>query len=188
MLVEPAEESRQTIDKPKTARVFFALWPDAELGRRMWREGQELQRTLGGKLTSEESVHMTLLFLGDVPEEHLQRLAASASVSFTPFAMTVDTAGCWRHNGVAWLAPSMSPPQLGQLVNELTRVVSTAGFDFERRPFAPHITVVRKVRCAMPDRTLTKLEWQVAEYVLVRSTRNSDGSVYSVIGRWRSSD
>jgi RNA 2',3'-cyclic 3'-phosphodiesterase len=187
MSVEPARESGH-IDKPKTARVFFALWPEAELAHRIWREGHELQRRLGGRLTSEASVHMTLLFLGDVLEEHLQRLAASASVPFTPFAMTVDTAGCWSHNGVAWLAPSITPPALSPLVSKLTQAIGIAGFDVERQPFAPHITVVRKVKCATLDHAILRLEWQVAEYVLVRSARNMDGSIYSVIGRWRGSD
>lgn len=187
MLVEPARESGH-IDQPKTARVFFALWPETELAHRMWREGQELQRRLGGRPTSEASVHMTLLFLGDVVEEHFQRLAESASVLFTPFAMTIDTAGCWSHNGVAWLAPSITPPELSQLVSALTQAIGIAGFDVERRPFAPHITVVRKVKCATLDRAVPKLEWRVAEYVLVRSARNMDGSVYSVIGRWRASN
>ena len=133
-------------------------------------------------------MHMTLLFLGDVLEEHLQHLAASASIPFTPFAMTVDTAGCWSHNGLAWLAPSVTPPELSRLVSELIRAIDIAGFDVERRPFAPHITVVRKAKCATLDRAVLKLEWRVAEYVLVRSVRNMDGSVYSVIGRWRTSD
>jgi len=187
MSVEPARESGHIVQR-KTARAFFALWPEAELAHRMWREGQELQRRFGGRLMSEASVHMTLLFLGDVLEEQLQSLAASASVPFTPFAMTVDTAGCWCHNGVAWLAPSITPPALSQLVSELTQAMGIAGFDAERRPFAPHITVVRKAKCAALDRAVPKLEWRVAEYVLVRSARNMDGSVYSVIGRWRSSN
>ena len=187
MADEPTQEWGNAPERPQTARVFFALWPDAEVRRRLWREGQKLQRQLGGKLTREESVHMTLLFVGAVPTQHLERLTACASIPFTPFGLAVDTASCWTHNKIAWVAPSVTPMALSQLVAALTLAVRAAGFELERRPFAPHITVVRKARCTPLDPAVPKIEWCVTEYVLVRSELNREGSVYSVIGRWQGS-
>lgn len=130
---------------------------------------------------------MTLLFLGAVPTERLEQLTASASIPFTPFGLVFDTAGCWNHNKIAWVAPSVTPLALSKLVSALTLAVRAAGFELERRPFAPHITVVRKVRCTPLDPAMSKIEWRVTEYVLVRSELNREGSVYSVIGRWQGS-
>jgi RNA 2',3'-cyclic 3'-phosphodiesterase len=168
-----------------TRRAFFALWPDAKVRHVLWREGEKLHRELGGRLTREESVHMTLLFLGDVPRRQLERLIVLAeSVPFKPFTLFVDTAACWKHNKVAWVGSSVTPPELGQLVNALESVVAAEGLRFDRRPFAPHMTLVRKARCGPLDFKMPRIEWRVTDYVLVQSELNREGSLYTVIGRW----
>jgi 2'-5' RNA ligase len=54
----------------------------------------------------------------------------------------------------------------------------------DTRPFNPHVTLVRKAECApLPDSTPI-IDWQVEDFVLVRSTLAPDGSRYETIGRW----
>jgi 2'-5' RNA ligase len=169
---------------PATARVFFALWPDAAVRRELARRGERMHRLLGGKPTRAESIHMTLLFLGDVPAarvELLQRIGGR--IAFEPFALEVDQASCWKHNKVAWVGPSQMPPALPRLVADLESSLGSEGFAFDRRPFAAHITLVRKAHC-VPLPALSPVAWPVAEFVLVRSELDSEGSRYSVIGRW----
>lgn len=147
--------------------------------------GVKIHRQLDGRLTRAESIHMTLLFLGDTAVERLPALAqAAAGVSFEAFALHIDTAGCWKHNKVAWVAPSLAPPELGCLVAELERQVAGAGFSFDRRPFAPHVTLVRKARCAPLDFEAPRIPWQVREFVLVRSQLDSNVSRYQIVSRW----
>ena len=82
----------------------------------------KIHRQVDGKLTREDSVHMTLLFLGDTPVERLGALAElAATVPFEAFTLDIDKAGCWKHNKIAWVAPSTTPPALARLVESLER-------------------------------------------------------------------
>src|SRR5512134_1178233 len=112
----PDREPRPA-QRPPSARVFFALWPDPPVRAALYRHGQALHREVGGKLTRADSVHLTLLFLGNVPEASVPALLGAAEgVRFAPFAMRIDTAKCWRHNDIAWVGPSAVPPPLADLV------------------------------------------------------------------------
>ena len=167
------------------ARVFFALWPDAPIQARLADHAYELHRRLGGKLTRQESIHLTLVFLGDVALDQLPLLhGAAAGACFEPFSLQVEQAGCWHHNGVAWLAPRSTPDALLALVRSLEATLLRAGFQLDGRPYAPHITVLRKARCQRLDLALDPVAWPVADFVLVRSQLDAGGSRYTVIGRW----
>lgn len=128
---------------------------------------------------------MTLLFLGDTAVERLPVLVeAAAAVTFEAFALDIDAADYWKHNKVAWVAPSSPPLELGHLVAGLERRVAAAGFAFDARPFAPHVTLVRNARCAPLDVRLPRIRWDVREFVLVRSRLDSQGSRYQIVSRW----
>jgi 2'-5' RNA ligase len=166
-------------------RVFFALWPHLGVQAQLLEHGRELHRLTGGKLTRQESIHLTLVFLGDVGVERLEDVhAAGAGVAFKPFTLSVDHAGCWNHNRVAWLAPRATPEALRALVAGLEAGLERAEFRFDARPYAPHITVIRKARCGRIDIAIAPIEWRVENFVLVRSQLDSEGSRYTVIGRW----
>jgi 2'-5' RNA ligase len=145
-----------------------------------------MHRLLGGKATRAESIHMTLLFLGDVPAARVELLQAiGARIAFEPFTLEVNEASCWKHNKVAWVGPAQMAPALPRLVASLEAAAGAEGFAFDRRAFAPHITLVRKAHC-VPLPALAPLNWAVGDFVLVRSELSSEGSRYSVIGRWGS--
>lgn len=165
--------------------MFFALWPDAGVRDQLMRQGLEMHHLLGGKLTREESVHLTLVFLGGVLLERLPDLQArAASVRFEPFALPIERAGCWRHNNIAWVGPNQTPATLVTLVADLEQALVEEGFRFDRRPYAAHITLLRKARCVPMDSGLAAFDWNVSEFVLVRSHSSSEGSRYVVVGRW----
>ena len=170
---------------PSKARVFFALWPDEDIQARLLRQGCELHRRLHGKLTRQESIHLTLAFLGDVTSEGLVLAnEAAAGAQFDSFALSVDRGGCWRHNNVGWVAPSSVPDALHALANSLADRLRAAGFELEDRPYSPHITLVRKAHCRPLDLRLDAVEWPVRDFVLVESQLDALGSRYTVIGRW----
>jgi 2'-5' RNA ligase len=172
-------------DRRAKARVFFALWPDSAVQAALYRHGQHMHRALGGKLTRADSVHLTLLFLGDVEAGRLPAVQAiGAAVRFAPFSMTVDTARCWRHNDIGWVGPSRIPGELHDLVGQLQSGASAAGFELDPRPHAAHITLLRKARCRPLDLEALEVEWQVDGFVLVRSQLHPDGSRYTVMERW----
>jgi 2'-5' RNA ligase len=170
---------------PNRARVFFALWPDERIQAHLQRQGRELLHRLSGKLTRTESIHLTLAVLGDVT---LDRLAvateAATGVWLDSFSLCVDQAGCWRHNGVGWVAPSRVPQALLALVQGLEGRLRDAGFELDDRPYSPHITLVRKARCVSLDLRIEPVEWPVHDFVLVQSELEASGSRYTIVGRW----
>ena len=175
----------ETDSKRAMARTFFALWPDREAQQAMLRHGRDIHRLTGGTLARVESIHLTLVFLGEIDAARVEvARAAAANAEFQPFALSIETAGCWNHNRVAWLAPRNTPTELSTLVVTLEGGLRDAGFGLETRPYSPHITVVRKARCGRMDLALAPIEWRVQEFVLVRSELDPAGSRYSVIGRW----
>ena len=169
----------------RTGRMFFALWPDAQARVGLMRAGREMHRALGGKLTREESVHLTLVFLGDVALDRLPGLKArAAQVRFEPFVLRIERAGCWHHNRIGWVGPRATPAALQQLVADLERALTGEGFAFDPRPYAAHVTLLRRARCKPIPEEATAIDWPVREFVLVRSELNSEGSRYSALGRW----
>ena len=58
------------------------------------------------------------------------------------------------------------------------------GFELETRPFAAHITLIRKAQEPRRLPPLPELEWPVAEFVLVRSLLSREGSRYEVLERF----
>ena len=171
--------------KREMARTFFALWPDRQAQQALLRHGRDIHRLTGGTLARLESIHLTLAFLGEIDGARLEAARAAAmTAELKPFTLSIETAGCWNHNRVAWLAPRHTPAELSTLVVTLEAGLRAAGFSLETRPYSPHITVVRKARCGRMDIAFDPVEWRVKEFVLVRSELDSAGSRYSVIGRW----
>lgn len=173
----------------RTARIFFALWPEAEVRGRLMRQGLKMHRLVGGKLTREESVHLTLVFLGDVAPERVPALQArAAAVRFAPFVLRVEQAGCWRHNGIGWVGPNQTPAALVGLVAGLEDALAGEGFLFDRRPYAAHITLLRKARCTPMEAKMSAIDWPVRDFVLVRSELNNEGSRYTIVARWKAQE
>jgi 2'-5' RNA ligase len=171
---------------PAKHRLFFALWPPAALQTWLAVVAHDLQGELGGKMTRADSIHLTLVFLGDVLSTRLDEVVAIGdAVRWHRFTLTIDTCGCWVHNRIAWAAPEGTPPALTELVTELQTRVRGLGFAIDERPYAPHITLVRKAsRPRRKARMEIAEQWPVEDFALVRSQLDAQGSRYSVIRRW----
>lgn len=176
----PAEGQPPT-DSP-TARVFFALWPSTANAASL-AEIARVEATLsGGRPTRQVTIHLTLAFLGDIPETRLPALIAAAqTVRAAPFALELDHLGYWRHNRIRWAGCTNPPPELGDLVDRLREALNAADFAVDRShaDFVPHITLLRK--CIRPTAGQTiepPLHWPADEFVLVRSRLDDEGANY----------
>jgi len=49
-------------------RLFFALWPPTAAAEQLTDIANSISKQLGGKPTRQDTVHLTLAFLADVPE------------------------------------------------------------------------------------------------------------------------
>lgn len=59
-------------------RLFFALWPDEAIQRRLADAGRGLADETQGKATAWHNIHATLAFLDDVPDDMISELVKLA--------------------------------------------------------------------------------------------------------------
>lgn len=171
-------------DAEKTLRLFFALWPDADTRVALDRTGKWLHQHWEGRRTRPETLHLTLVFLGTVDASRLDALRELAAlVRAEKFALNLDQAGCWRHNRVGWLGAGETPPALATLVADLESRLQSSLFRFDKRAFVPHITLLRKARCADVP-ACRQVGWPVERFVLVESQSTESGVQYQIVGEW----
>ncbi|MEW5787474.1 MAG: RNA 2',3'-cyclic phosphodiesterase [Pseudomonadota bacterium] len=185
---------------PGHSRVFFALWPDVVTRRALAAASRRVHERLGGKATRPDTLHLTLVFVGDVDDARLPDLhGAAARVQAPAFDLLLDRPDCWRHNQVAHLGPSRTPPALLNLVGELEAHLAAAGVAFDERPYRAHVTLVRKADCGrmtvgggdgemgnreMENPPTAPIPWAVGDFLLVKSSLRPEGARYEQLGRW----
>ena len=87
-------------------RLFFALWPPAVTAKALHAWAREAQGATGGRVTQPETIHLTLAFLGEVPDERLDAaLAAGRRVRGAPHELPIERARWWKHNRIVWAGP-----------------------------------------------------------------------------------
>lgn len=171
-------------DRARSARLFFALWPDAATAKLLEEAGRMAQEICGGRRMRCETLHLTLAFLGNVAVERMGLLREVAAAIRAPsFTLRLDKLGCWRH--IVWAGCAETPPALSTLAGQLASSLRAAGFALEDRPFATHVTLLRNARCDLLRRSepsLPAIDWKAAEFVLAQSS--AKGAGYTSIGRW----
>lgn len=173
------------------ARVFFALWPAATERRRLAAWQKPLHKLCGGRAMRGETLHNTLVFIGNVGLSRLEALqlaaqeASGPEVSGQTFALCFDAAGYWAHNHIVYAAPADPPPQLAQLVGTLQQRLAAHGFSFDQRTYQPHVTLLRNAQWR--DDALPRMQpvcWQAADFALVQSVSRNGLASYEVLSRF----
>ncbi len=180
---------RQIQISGRSMRVFFAIWPKDAAWRQLCDLSEKLELVCGGRRTRAESIHLTLIFLGEMETSQLDALCVAANtVKGRAFNFIVEGVRYWKFNRVVYAGTGEVPLELFDLVDSLHDTLSANGFSFDHRAFTPHITLVRKVqRYVLPKPLISLVEpivWPVSEWILVKSEQASDRSVYTPIGRW----
>jgi 2'-5' RNA ligase len=168
-----------------TRRMFFALWPEPDVSRRLAFLGKEAQAVTGGRAMRPDTLHLTLAFLGGISPEMAERaVAVATAVQGQAFDLLLDRLECWRHNHIVWAGASVLPAPAVTLAEGLARALRVAGFSLERRPFAAHVTLLRNARCPETLVHPEPIVWPVRDFVLVESRLLPQGASYEVVGRW----
>ena len=93
-------------------RLFYAVVPDAGVRDALAELAREVARETGGRAARAENLHLTLAFLGNVPQERIADVAgigAKAAEAAAPFLLTLGALGVFRDAGVAWAGPQAIP-------------------------------------------------------------------------------
>ena len=127
-------------------RLFIAVDLPTEIRKALGDIEQDLRPlTDSARWVSPESIHITLKFLGEVPDKRLEDInTALTGLSWKPFTITVRGVGFFpgtRSPRVFWAG--MEAPTMKELAEELDSRMEALGFDKEKRAFRPHITLAR---------------------------------------------
>jgi RNA 2',3'-cyclic 3'-phosphodiesterase len=191
-------------------RIFIALDIDDAVRQR-------LQRFLDGvrgfapdaRWVRPESLHVTLKFIGEKPEEEVEKIkSALSSIRGEPIELDFRGYGFFpgaKSPRVFWLGIA-SGPQLVHLAKAVDEATSALGIPREDHPFSPHLTLARGgggsgaprwKKGDAPSQRFERLQEKLAvmpspefgtmtarEFFLYQSQLGRGGSKYTKIGQF----
>lgn len=164
-------------------KVFFALWPTAAERSQLDAWQKPLQHLCGGRAMRGETLHNTLVFIGDVEQSRLEALRLAAlEVSAACFELSFDEARYWGHNHIVYAAPGHVPQHLAQLVTTLEQSLARHRFKFDQREYKPHVTLLRNAHWTdAPLPAMQTVRWQIKDFALVQSVQQGGLASYQVL-------
>jgi 2'-5' RNA ligase len=166
-------------------RLFFALWPDEAVRESLRRAARPAMHRVRGRPVPPSNYHMTLAFLGNVPDERLQPIIEAARRVECPRAhITFDRFGHFPAPRVFWIGARETPPALVDLSAKLWAAMESLGLEHDRRPFHVHLTLARQVIEPPEADPPPLVGWTVSEFVLAESETGPDGARYTVVERF----
>ncbi|HEX9742745.1 MAG TPA: RNA 2',3'-cyclic phosphodiesterase [Nitrospiraceae bacterium] len=189
-------------------RTFVAVELDASLRQALAQaQGQlrsRLQQTIGPGVRMQwvkpESIHLTLKFLGDIPEERVGEIRAaltSAAARHVRFPVQAEGLGAFpdgRAPRVLWVGLLNLGGDLTRLAADVEAALVAIGFAPESKPFHPHLTLARikeqsrDVGRALSQEGLLEQEMKlgslpVEAVSLMKSELRPSGAVYTELCR-----
>lgn len=142
--------------------------------------------------TRTEQLHVTLRFLGDVPEPQIEPMMDRiASVRVAPFILPLEDLGTFPPNRpprIIWAGVGNGHPRLFQLRQRLDDALLASGLQLDLRTFHPHVTLARCGETAAPavshwlhaSREFTAPPFRVESFDLYRSELRPSGAVHTL--------
>ncbi len=159
-------------------RLFIALWPTPAARAAAVVAQAALPWPAAARRVAAADLHLTLAFIGAVPQVQLDRVTRAADMPSACIEMWLDRLEVWKGATVV-LRPRCVPAALVELQGRLVDALQRGGVPVDARPFAPHVTLARKAR-GLVGPALPPVAWRSAGHVLALSA----GGRYSVIKRF----
>lgn len=143
-------------------------------------------RVSGGRPVPAGNLHVTMAFLGSVPERRLGELgeaarAAAPGPERDPLGLSFDHLEYWRAAQLVCAAPAEPSAPAAALAGRLQARLAERGFAPDLKPFRPHVTVVRKVLRPGRIGNMLPVTWSFTQLALIESRTLPEGSLYSVV-------
>jgi len=173
-------------DSPAAAsmvRCFVALQPDAAALEELDRLAREQNtRFAKARRMRRENLHLTLAFIGALPREIAQRVAARlAAEPAGAFDWELDAIGAFGGARVLWAGGTSAA--LHALAERSRRVLDELAVRYDRKPFVAHVTLLRNVPREAARLAAGPIEppirWHAGAPVLLQSTTDANGTRYT---------
>ena len=160
-------------------RLFFALWPDHRQAELLRNTISPIARLVEGNAVFRGNWHVTLIFVGQFPEERISELlAAAAVIALEPFRLRFDRLTFWQRPRIACMQALSVPHALEVLIGELNEMLLGFNVELKMDTYRPHITVVRNARTFEPIVLARPLELQWSGFELIESISSPGGVQY----------
>jgi 2'-5' RNA ligase len=108
-----------------------------------------------------QNLHLTLWFLGELPENKLKIVLSEVSrVSFNKFEVRIGGVGYFPGGSrinVIWLKVEDPTNTLNSILDQLLDSLGKKGFKYDERGFTPHLTIARVKYIKDKEKALKKL-------------------------------
>ena len=166
-------------------RLFLALVPPPGLRERLGELADAAQARCGGRRMPDESLHLTLAFLGEVKEAKAGELVDWVNgLATAPGRWRLDRWGHFRRPGIVWVGSTTASPDLQALHRRLWDDLETLGQQGRPAHFVPHVTLLRRA-ARLDSETLpaVHLEWAYHRVELIHSIVDRHGARYASLAR-----
>jgi RNA 2',3'-cyclic 3'-phosphodiesterase len=144
-----------------------------------------------------ENLHVTLTFIGEVPEEKLAAIRGALAGARSDQPVTLDFRGLGffpneKHPRVFWAGVGASP-NLKTLAADIEKATERFSIRREQRPFSPHLTLARFAPPGLPEKLRSAIQEQAgrgfgalrtSQFHLVESKLKSAGAEYTTLARF----
>jgi 2'-5' RNA ligase len=141
-----------------------------------------------------ENLHVTLKFIGEVPETKLVAIRAALAQVRSAQPITLDFRGLGffpseKHPRVFWAGIEASP-NLKTLAANIEKATETLGVPREQRPFSPHLTLARFDPPRLPDQLRAAIQENAGrefgsvrtnQFHLIESKLKPSGAEYTTV-------
>lgn len=181
-------------------RTFIAVEIDERTAGRTAAIIERL-RTAGADVNwvAPRNLHLTLKFLGDVPNELVPAVAAAVQEAVQrvpPFTLEICGLGAFPHIArprTIWLGAGQGGAEMQRLAEAVDQALRPLGFAPEARGYTTHLTIGRVRRPSAALQSLSELMQRqgdqaagvvaIEEVVMMTSTLTPRGSIYEALAR-----
>jgi 2'-5' RNA ligase len=157
---------------------------------------KEIERTGADvKLVEPENIHITVKFLGDTDERHIDEIERTMKESvqdMKPFSLSLKATGVFpnqQYVKVVWIG-IIDNGTIGTIAQKIDEKLAPLGFKREHRDFSPHLTIGRvktarnkeKLLIAIGNHTSDEFAIQeVHSITLKKSELTPKGPIYTTL-------
>ena len=147
-----------------------------------------------------DNIHLTMVFIGNVPEDKIESIGETIKkvcTRFDPFDVSPGGLGFFgsrRRPRVLWMGLNSDVLRMGRFRDALQKNLKPFDINTERRPFKPHLTLGRFKKGARPwphlDHMISKYAdlkgraCSLGVLVLFKSDLTPGGAIYTKLDVW----
>ena len=169
----------------------MAIFPPQEVREALFHAAQNLPTSRDFRLVSQEKIHLTLKFLGDVAEEDLdtrEKALQPISEGHDPVEVSTSGFGAFpseKKARILWTGIDQGSEHLRTVADTVESLLAPAGFERENRPYVPHLTLgrarARRTKPLTPETSPPTHRFTARGIDLVKSAPGKNGVTYSIL-------